>query len=207
MKTYSRCADCPLARSVLDSEQLAAVLGLSPNSIASIRSRYPTRLPPPFLTRPLRWRLETVQKWMDQQEKLVTRQALEHEGRIQSRLLDPAQDVHQVCRLLTARRRRAGPRLLATFLRKSGGPAGHQFDARPGNTGVAGVSPALGENRRNCVEHLSANCKLFADNSVGRASAEMLTIRLQIEDAATYKLTSRRTRPKRPTRHAMGAAA
>ena len=84
MTSFSRCSDCPLARSVLDSKQLAELLGLSPNSIASIRSRYPTKLPPPFLTRPLRWRLETVQRWIDQHEQAELKQAHDFERRIQN---------------------------------------------------------------------------------------------------------------------------
>ena len=53
---------------ILDIDGLAALLGISAASIPAQRSRSPEKLPPPFLSRPLRWRRETVVRWMDQQE-------------------------------------------------------------------------------------------------------------------------------------------
>jgi predicted DNA-binding transcriptional regulator AlpA len=60
---------------LLDCEGLAALLGISPASIASIRSRSPQRLPPPYLGRPLRWRRETVLSWMSAQEAKAQQRA------------------------------------------------------------------------------------------------------------------------------------
>lgn len=54
---------------VLDTYGLAALLGISPASIPALRSRSPDKLPPPFLSRPLRWRRETVMRWMDEKER------------------------------------------------------------------------------------------------------------------------------------------
>lgn len=55
--------------SILDPKGLAGLLGISPATIPALRSRSPERLPPPFLTRPLRWRRETVVRWMDRRER------------------------------------------------------------------------------------------------------------------------------------------
>lgn len=54
---------------VLDAVGLAALLGISPATIPSLRSRNPAKLPPPFLTRPLRWRRDAVLKWMERRER------------------------------------------------------------------------------------------------------------------------------------------
>lgn len=48
---------------------LAALLGISPNTIPSLRSRDPQKLPPPYITRPLRWRREGVLRWMEAREQ------------------------------------------------------------------------------------------------------------------------------------------
>ena len=48
---------------------LAALLGISPSTIPSLRSRDPHKLPPPYLTRPLRWRREGVLRWMESREQ------------------------------------------------------------------------------------------------------------------------------------------
>lgn len=55
---------------VLDIDGLASLLGVSPDSIRSFRSRNPLGVPPPFMVRPhLRWRRETVIKWMEARER------------------------------------------------------------------------------------------------------------------------------------------
>lgn len=61
--------------SILDVDGLAALLGISSASIPSQRSRSPEKLPPPYLTRPLRWRRETVVGWMKEQEERARRDA------------------------------------------------------------------------------------------------------------------------------------
>lgn len=53
----------------LDPKGLAHLLGISPATIPALRSRNPERLPPPYLTRPLRWRRETVVRWMERRER------------------------------------------------------------------------------------------------------------------------------------------
>ena len=53
---------------ILDVDGLAALLGISPATIPTQRSRAPHKLPPPYLTRPLRWRRETVLLWIQEQE-------------------------------------------------------------------------------------------------------------------------------------------
>ena len=60
---------------VLDSAGLAALLGISVASIPSIRSRSPEKLPPPYLSRPLRWRRSTVFEWMEEQEAAARQEA------------------------------------------------------------------------------------------------------------------------------------
>lgn len=57
------------ASPILDTHGLAALLGISPASIPALRSRSPDKLPPPFLSRPLRWRRETIIRWMDERER------------------------------------------------------------------------------------------------------------------------------------------
>lgn len=54
---------------ILDCHGLAALLGISVLSIPTQRSRSPHKLPPPYLTRPLRWRRTTVVLWMEKQER------------------------------------------------------------------------------------------------------------------------------------------
>ena len=54
---------------VLDREALAAVMGVSAESIKQMRSKNPLALPTPFMTRPLRWRREVVLRWMEQRER------------------------------------------------------------------------------------------------------------------------------------------
>ena len=58
-----------LKEEVLDREGLAALMGVSPDSIKQMRSRNPAALPTPFLTRPLRWRREVVLRWMESRER------------------------------------------------------------------------------------------------------------------------------------------
>lgn len=53
---------------ILDVDGLAALLGISPTTIPTQRSRAPHKLPPPYLTRPLRWRRTTVLLWIQEQE-------------------------------------------------------------------------------------------------------------------------------------------
>lgn len=54
---------------ILDPRGLAHMLGISPATIPALRSRNPERLPPPYLSRPLRWRRETVVRWMERRER------------------------------------------------------------------------------------------------------------------------------------------
>lgn len=58
-----------LHEDVLDRDELAALMGVSPDSIKQMRSRNPAALPTPFLTRPLRWRREVVLRWMESRER------------------------------------------------------------------------------------------------------------------------------------------
>lgn len=60
---------------ILDSDGLAALLGISAASIPSIRSRSPEKLPPSYLRRPLRWRRETVMRWIQEQEEKARKRA------------------------------------------------------------------------------------------------------------------------------------
>lgn len=55
---------------ILDPKGLAHLLGISPATIPALRSRNPERLPPPYLSRPLRWRRETVVRWMERRERV-----------------------------------------------------------------------------------------------------------------------------------------
>lgn len=58
-----------LHQDVLDRESLAALMGISAESIKQMRSRNPLGLPTPFMTRPLRWRRESVERWMEARER------------------------------------------------------------------------------------------------------------------------------------------
>jgi hypothetical protein len=58
-----------LHHDVLDREALAALIGISAEGVKQMRSRNPLGLPPPFMTRPLRWRREAVIRWMEQRER------------------------------------------------------------------------------------------------------------------------------------------
>lgn len=54
---------------VLGPTELALRIGLSVGTIMQRRSKMPQSLPTPFLTRPLRWRREAVERWMEQRER------------------------------------------------------------------------------------------------------------------------------------------
>ena len=49
---------------VLSLVGLARYLGLPYTTLKASRSRCPDSLPPPFHTRPLRWRRQTVDRWL-----------------------------------------------------------------------------------------------------------------------------------------------
>lgn len=57
------------ASEVLNPVGLARLLHISPASICTLRSRDPTKLPPPFMCRPLRWRRAAVIDWMKMRER------------------------------------------------------------------------------------------------------------------------------------------
>jgi len=66
---------------------LARMLGISPATIATKRTRAPEELPPSFLDRPARWRRETVIRWIAQREADASRRAQERARPIRSRVL------------------------------------------------------------------------------------------------------------------------
>jgi predicted DNA-binding transcriptional regulator AlpA len=49
---------------VIDLARLASMLGLSPATILTLRSRDPERVPPAWRTRPLRWVRGEVSRWL-----------------------------------------------------------------------------------------------------------------------------------------------
>lgn len=55
---------------VLDVAGLALLLRIPESTILTLRSRAPERLPPPFRTRPLRWRAGTAVEWMAREEQV-----------------------------------------------------------------------------------------------------------------------------------------
>lgn len=75
---------------ILGPAELAAAMGLTENTIRTLRSTRPQALPTPFLTRPLRWRRESVLRWMEQRER-------EEAERIR-RLFAPAPSAHRASR-------------------------------------------------------------------------------------------------------------
>lgn len=86
---------------ILDIDGLAALLAISPASIPARRSRTPERVPPPYLSRPLRWRRETVLRWITEQEERARREAelgAPRNGALK-RAYSPKGPVHQVCAL------------------------------------------------------------------------------------------------------------
>lgn len=67
---------------VLDVAGLAELLRIPESTILTLRSRAPERLPPPFRTRPLRWRAGTAIAWMAREEQAeAARIARLHRGR------------------------------------------------------------------------------------------------------------------------------
>lgn len=56
------------ASDMLDVAGLSILLGLSPATVLTLRARAPDRVPPPWRTRPLRWRREAVMRWLADQE-------------------------------------------------------------------------------------------------------------------------------------------
>jgi hypothetical protein len=58
-----------LASVVLDVQGFAVLAHIPKATILTLRSRSPDKLPPPFRLRPLRWRAETVVRWMEEQEQ------------------------------------------------------------------------------------------------------------------------------------------
>lgn len=138
------------ANAVLDINGLAALLGISAQSIPAQRSRTPHKLPPPFLTRPLRWRREAVVQWMQKQEQMEVARATEQlrTGDRSARRRGTAR-VIRVCgkkgtlwghQMGTIRRRRNERKLLAerdfqsrraTCLKPLGQPENRMVDFRP----------------------------------------------------------------------------
>lgn len=57
-----------VAAEMLDLTGLSEMLGLSPSTILTLRTRAPDRVPTPWRTRPLRWRRTTVHEWIREQE-------------------------------------------------------------------------------------------------------------------------------------------
>ena len=55
---------------VLDVAGLSLLLHIPESTILTLRSRAPERLPPPFRTRPLRWRAGTAVEWMAHEEQV-----------------------------------------------------------------------------------------------------------------------------------------
>lgn len=66
---------------------LARMLGISPATIATKRTRSPEELPPSFLDRPARWRRETVLCWITQREEAASRRAHERMRPVRTRVL------------------------------------------------------------------------------------------------------------------------
>ena len=58
-----------LESAVLDVQGFAVLAHIPKATILTLRSRSPDKLPPPFRQRPLRWRTETVVRWMEEQEQ------------------------------------------------------------------------------------------------------------------------------------------
>jgi hypothetical protein len=54
---------------VLDVQGFARLARIPKATILTLRSRAPDKLPPPFRLRPLRWRTQTIVRWMEEQEQ------------------------------------------------------------------------------------------------------------------------------------------
>lgn len=54
---------------VLDVQGFSSLAHIPKATILTLRSRSPDKLPPPFRLRPLRWRVQTVVRWMEKQEQ------------------------------------------------------------------------------------------------------------------------------------------
>lgn len=54
---------------ILDVQGLSQFTHIPKATILTLRSRSPDKLPLPFRLRPLRWRVLTVVRWMENQEK------------------------------------------------------------------------------------------------------------------------------------------
>jgi len=66
---------------------LARMLGISPATIASKRTRAPEELPPSYWDRPARWRRETVLRWIAQREALREADAAKRARPVRTRVL------------------------------------------------------------------------------------------------------------------------
>lgn len=74
LQSKSQVSNQPSARAQLHDNvvtlaEFAALLHINENGLHCRRHRDPHGFPAPFLHRPLLWRIETVQKWMADQEK------------------------------------------------------------------------------------------------------------------------------------------
>lgn len=78
--------------SILDPAGLSGLLGITPSALKTRRSRDPAGLPPPFICKPLRWRLTAVLEWMESQEK----NALERATLISRRQAAPSREARQL---------------------------------------------------------------------------------------------------------------
>jgi len=54
---------------VLDIQGFSILAQIPKATILTLRSRAPEKLPPAYWQRPLRWRVETVMRWMEKREQ------------------------------------------------------------------------------------------------------------------------------------------
>jgi len=54
---------------VLDIQGFSILAQIPKATILTLRSRAPEKLPPVYWQRPLRWRVETVMRWMEKREQ------------------------------------------------------------------------------------------------------------------------------------------
>ena len=68
--------------SVIDVQGFARLTHIAKATILTLRSRAPDQLPPPFRQHPLRWRTQTVVRWMEKLEQRELERIARHYRRV-----------------------------------------------------------------------------------------------------------------------------
>lgn len=72
-----KAATAPEHGGLVDIRRLASMVGVSTVTLLTWRSRSPWLLPPPINRKPLRWRVATVEAWLNKREAVEVERCLQ----------------------------------------------------------------------------------------------------------------------------------